>query len=537
MSVHFSLAKAASFHPWSSIPSTESGPSTGPSTGHDIHADNDPAPMNRLHSSPERFRTDSSGYLDRVPEDGAVEFDGMNEDEEENDEEEIDEELESQGLYRGSYRRLLILYTFVPLTSAVFFTLLALLPTWAYPLQVAPNFPSVLPFPLTELFVSAGLWCLSYMLRTPVYSLSLFICTSCRLSHYSYSTVLSTVVHAIISLLLRIIAVPILLIPRYLIYEIPTWHDPAFKRVWWVALGWAAVEAIVAIKQGFESITLYRDVLVSDTQEEERFIEIEDGATKLGRIYGATNQTTRSTEPSPASFAVGSSTGGFLSANTVPQSGLAAAPDAESSANLERAPLLQRESRGSNTALETSLELRVEEDVDHLIAVRARGELEKYYGIPFIRIPAFIPCLQRVNALLFSLGVTLILSSAYLQSAILYSLQSWYTHIRLDVHSADEHSAVYIIPSNSPSTIPSLETVISSAWPWSPVQLLQAPLRRSNQMLMIAVPVVFVVQIILSLLHSQLVLPKAGVHTVVYIGSLVSLGVFFAGLGAWDALS
>ncbi|KAJ3732908.1 hypothetical protein DFJ43DRAFT_996268 [Lentinula guzmanii] len=398
--------------------------------------------MNRLHSSPERFRTDSSGYLDRVPEDGAVEFDGRNEDEEDNDEEEIDEELESQGLYRGSYRRLLILYTFVPLTSAVFFTLLALLPTWAYPLQVAPNFPSVLPFPLTELFVSAGLWCLSYMLRTPVYSLSLFICTSCRLFHYSYSTVLSTVVHAIISLLLRIIAVPILLIPRYLIYEIPTWHDPAFKRVWWVALGWAAVEAIVAIKQGFESITLYRDVLVSDTQEEERFIEIEDGATKLGQIYGATNQITRSTEPSPASFAV---------------------------------------------------ELRVEEDVDHLLAVRARGELEKYYGIPFIRIPAFIPCLQRVNALLFSLGVTLILSSAYLQSAILYSLQSWYTHI--------------------------------------------PTLRRSNKMLMIAVPVVFVVQIILSLLHSQLVLPKAGVHTVVYIGSLVSLGVFFAGLGAWDALS
>ncbi|KAJ3995373.1 hypothetical protein F5050DRAFT_1573738 [Lentinula boryana] len=479
MPVHFSLAKAASFHPWSSIPSTESGPSTG----HDIHADNDPASMNRFHSSPERFRTDSSGYLDRVPEDGAVEFDGRNEDEEENDEEEIDEELESQGLYRGSYRRLLILYTFVPLTSAVFFTLLALLPTWAYPLQVAPNFPSVLPFPLTELFVSAGLWCLSYMLRTPVYSLSLFICTSCRLSHYSFSTVLSTVVHAIISLLLRIIAVPILLIPRYLIYEIPTWRDPAFKRVWWVALGWAAVEAIVAIKQGYESITLYRDVLVSDTQEEERFIEIEDGATKLGRIYGATNQTARSTEPSPASFAVGSSTDGSLPANTVPQSGLATALDSESSANLERTPLLQRESRGSNIALETSLELRVEEDVDHLMAVRARGELEKYYGIPFIRIPAFIPCLQRVNALLFSLGITLILSSAYLQSAILYSLQS------------------------------------------------------SNQMLMIAVPVVFVVQIILSLLHSQLVLPKAGVHTVVYIGSLASLGVFFAGLGAWDALS
>ncbi|KAJ3841925.1 hypothetical protein F5878DRAFT_434572 [Lentinula raphanica] len=501
-----------------------------------MHAESGPGPIHRLQSSPERFRADSSGsgFLDRVPEDGAVEFDGRDEGEEEDDidDDAVDEDLESQGLYRGSYRRMLILYTFVPLTFAILFALLALLPTWAYPLQVVPDFPSVLPFPLTELFVSAGLWCLSHMLRTPIYGLSLLICTSCKLSHYSFPTLLSTLLHSIVCLLLRVIAIPILLIPHYLVYETPTWRDPAFRRVWWVALGWATVEAIVAIKQGYQNIMLYRDVLVTDTHDEERFIEIEDGATKLGRIYGATDETARYGEfPMASSSAGSSSVGGTSPVNVLPQNSLAPAPAPAVESSTERAPLLQRHSRDSNVDLEASLELQVEEDVDQLIAVRKRDELEKYYGIPFVRIPAFIPCLQRANALLFSLGMTLILSSAYLQAAIAHS---WF--MSPHIHPAEEHSAVYIIPSESaPNSY--LETVISPAWPWSSIQLLPVTLRQSNQLLTIGVPVVFIVQMSLSILHSQLVLPKAGVHTVVYIGSLVSLGIFFAGLSVWDALS
>ncbi|KAJ3859864.1 hypothetical protein EV359DRAFT_50190 [Lentinula novae-zelandiae] len=429
-----------------------------------MHADTRPASITRLHSSPERLRADSSGsgYLDRVPENGSVEFDGR--DEEENIDE-IDEEFESQGLYRGSYRRLLVLYAFVPLSFVAFFVLLALLPIWVYPLQITPEYPSVLPFPFPELFVSAGLWCLSYLLRTPIYSLSVLICTSCWLSHEGFPTVLSTVAHAILSLFFRLLAIPILVIPHYLVYDTPTWRDPAFRRVWWVSLGWAAVEGIVAIKQGYANIALYRDVLVHDVHEDERIIEIEDRATKLGRIYGATDQITYTAEPSLAPLVVGS------------------------------------KSRASNIDLETSLELQVEDDIDQLMAVRARDELGKYYGIPFIRIPAFISCLQRANALLFSLGVTLILSSAYLRSTI--SSMSWYSmNTGPDVLSSDEYLALY-----------------------------------SNHVLAIGVPVVTILQIVLSLLHSHLVLPKAGVHTVVYIGSLVSLGVFFIGLSVWDALS
>lgn len=43
----------------------------------------------------------------------------------------------------------------------------------------------------------------------------------------------------------------------------PTWEDVAFKLIWWIALGWAAAEAVVGIKQGYENIVLYKDVLVS----------------------------------------------------------------------------------------------------------------------------------------------------------------------------------------------------------------------------------------------------------------------------------
>jgi hypothetical protein len=41
----------------------------------------------------------------------------------------------------------------------------------------------------------------------------------------------------------------------------------------------------------------------------------------------------------------------------------------------------------------------------------------------------------------------------------------------------------------------------------------------------------------LSLLHTPVFLPRVGVHVVAYLGLLVGLGMFFAGLAVWDALS
>jgi len=63
----------------------------------------------RLHSSPERHRSDSGAggghFLNCVPEDGAVEFerDVPEAVQDEDDEWDVDKELEEQGLYRGEY--------------------------------------------------------------------------------------------------------------------------------------------------------------------------------------------------------------------------------------------------------------------------------------------------------------------------------------------------------------------------------------------------------------------------------------------------
>jgi len=66
-----------------------------------------------------------------------------------------------------------------------------------------------------------------------------------------------------VNLILRQATVPILLIPSTAVYNHPTWRDGSFCRIWWVALGWAAAEAIVGIKQGYDGLALYRDVLVN----------------------------------------------------------------------------------------------------------------------------------------------------------------------------------------------------------------------------------------------------------------------------------
>lgn len=105
-------------------------------------------------------------------------------------------------------------------------------------------------------------------------------------------------------------------------------------------------------------------------------------------------------------------------------------------------------------------------------------------------IPVFVRCLQRIDAFLFSLGFTLILAWAYLLSPL--SFPAGY----------EPPTGIY-----------------------------------SNHPLAITFPLVVVVHLFLSLLHSPLILPRIGVHTTAYVGLLVGLGGFFMGLGLWGALS
>lgn len=59
----------------------------------------------------------------------------------------------------------------------------------------------------------------------------------------------------------------------------------------------------------------------------------------------------------------------------------------------------------------------------------------------------------------------------------------------------------------------------------------------NNRLPIFSLFTVLTLQFLLSILHTPLLLPKIGVHTVVYVGSIVSLGAFFAGLASWDVLS
>ncbi|KAJ6625961.1 hypothetical protein B0H10DRAFT_566900 [Mycena sp. CBHHK59/15] len=362
-----------------------------------------------LRSSPERIRRiESSGVLNQVPEDAepAAYRDGPSFQNHEDDvdwelEEEL--ELEEQGFYRGSYKRLVALYTLAPLTALVAIVLLSLLPAFAYrcPNPHPPEYPYLpfLPFPLPELLAPVALYALSYLLRAPLYALSALL-----LPFPLPAILLCTVLHTIISTLTRLLALALLLVRPYASYSYPTWHDPAFCRVWWVALGWAAAEAVVSVHQGYVGLALYQDVLVPPD------LPLRDP---------------------------------------------------------ERTPLLPTHHADSDPDIE------IDHDIEQLIALKAREELEDVFGIPLVLIPAFIPCLQRINSVLLSLGLFLLLGAS------LYSANhSW------------------------------LLVVLAAA-----------------------------THLLLAVLHAPIVLPRVGVQGAVYVGAVVSLGVLFAGLGAWGGVS
>jgi hypothetical protein len=180
---------------------------------------------------------------------------------------------------------------------------------------------------------------------------------------------LSSLFQSSLGLILREAVVPILLIPRNVVYDHPTWRDVSFRRTWWIALGWAAAEAIVGIKQGYEGITLYRDVLVSVR----RVVSTSGRAQKRKDVprsgYGSVSRENSRIRDAPDRIVSNS----------------------RDPVDIERRPLLERPlsiassiAARSDAQLKDAIEEEVERDVDELIALRGRGELEDLYGMPFI---------------------------------------------------------------------------------------------------------------------------------------------------------
>ncbi|KAG6910376.1 hypothetical protein DXG01_011091 [Tephrocybe rancida] len=441
-----------------------------------------------LTSSPERIRPDST-LLDVVPEDRIVmEFSPDEtrtprytagaplDDDEETEEWELDQELEEQGLYRGSYRRLVLLYTLIPITFVVVFSMLAALPYVLYPMNHDWPYPSVPYFqhPFPELLASASLFSLSHLLRDPIITIATSIFPS---PSAAVPTVLATALHTLVSLTLQQSALPLLQVtqntpPR------PTTHDGAFRRVWWLALGWAATEAIIGICQGYQARSHYRDVLVTVRRTAETPSTKADGPEV--RPMGPVSSATSRSPVGGKQTATGQSTLELFERQVEDDvyGGDRGGPQPFGEEQGERQPLLP-----PPRVEEQAIKLLVEDELEELLAIRARDELEDAYGIPVIHIPVFISCLQRINDLLLALGVSLLLAQAYLRSSLARGV-----------------------------TTPSHALVITA-------------------------PIVWAIRCYLSLLHTPLVLPRMGVPAVVYTASLISLSTFFAGLGMWEGVS
>ncbi|KAJ7353078.1 hypothetical protein DFH08DRAFT_855884 [Mycena albidolilacea] len=354
-----------------------------------------PERMRRGDSAMRRGDSGSGSVLNRVPEDS----------ESENVDWELEEELllEEQGFYKGSYKRLVALYTLAPLTALLAFALLAVLPHVAYHRPKshpsAYPYPAILPFPLPEILASVALYSLAHLLRNPIYTLSAVL-----VPFPLAATLISTTLHTVLSVVARLVTLALLLVRHHAAYAYPTWRDTAFRRVWWASLGWAAAEAVVSVHQGYAGLALYRDVLVP---------------------------------PSPPLT------------------------------NPERTPLLPSRRAAPDPDAE------IDQDLEELIALKAREELEDVFGLPLIRIPAFIPCLQRVNSPLLSIGLFLLLSASQFGARVRWGL-----------------------------------VVLATA-----------------------------THLLLAVLHAPIVLPRVGVQGAAYVGAVVSLGIFFTGLGVWGGVS
>ncbi|KAH9886753.1 hypothetical protein C8Q73DRAFT_748908 [Cubamyces lactineus] len=429
-----------------------------------------------LRASPERYRRDS--WLDRVPEevavDGGAGLDGRGD---EGDEEDDEWDLAEYGYYSGSYQRKVAIYGLVPLTCIVSFLFFANLIRWVWPPRFPPpsssTLPRSFPSPLPELLLSAAFFSLTHALRGPLYTAATVLFAPV------WDTLAFNLAYVLLSQSLRLAALALLRVRHEMAYPLPTWRDGAFATAWWLALGWAVAEAATSVAQGYGQLALYRSVMVPV----ERVRAILEASRTGGSASTSANGSREYMPLSPRNEQASGSAEGAAEAQQANGGANGVAANAKSGRGTRR-----REP----VSVEDAVKMAVDQDVEQLIHLQEREELEEVYGMPVIYIPVFVPCLQRIDSFLFSLGYTLVLAWAYLRSPLSFP------------------------PEYEPPGPPGMY---------------------SSHALLLAFPLVVLVHLGLSVLHSPPVLPRIGVHTTAYVGLLVGLGGFFAGLGLWGALS
>ena len=200
------------------------------------------------------------------------------------------------------------------------------------------------------MLLSSALWALSYLIRLPLYNATSNVLAP---AHPFLTDIAFNLSHALLFNILRISSLPLLNLRQQMQHSRPTWHDPVFIRVWWLSLGWAIIDVIVGIAQSYSQIALYRNVLVP----EERVADV------LGRESSSGSQTDLlhgSEEILPLS------------------------PRREDPSSVTESG--KRTASGAITprSVNEAIRLAVDQDLEQLVNLKEREDLEEIYGFPVI---------------------------------------------------------------------------------------------------------------------------------------------------------
>jgi hypothetical protein len=376
-----------------------------------------------------------------------------------------------------------IIVTLPSLVSLVFFGVLKI--------TVWPH--SISPSPMREILTAAAAWTVGFALRLPLFYLATLFHTYVN----GFTLVLSTFLQVLSEELLRLSVLVLLGIQLERTREgnEATWDtwDPAFTRVWWIAMGWAAADVVVGLAQGYDQLSLYKDILPP-----------------------------HATSPSPRDSPPISVRQSPSRARTKQPRHPSVSPTARTHSHPH--PHIQSTVHSVQSSQEL-LTPDLETQISQLLVLKNRAEIEDVYGSPLPSIPLFLIFLQRLDAILLSLGLTLVLSAAYVASSL----------------GALGGAPAYPGETTAPAIIVragEIAGVGDSGMHTSYLHIGAGEGLTSAQIWAIAPTFVALVGVHFALgaMWTAGALPRIGVHTASYVGLLVSLGCFFAGLGAWGAL-
>ncbi|WVR07661.1 hypothetical protein IAU60_004703 [Kwoniella sp. DSM 27419] len=312
-----------------------------------------------------------------------------------------------------TWRYMSRLYLLVPIITLVWFALLILLVTYAWPpskreREAGQQYPH--PFLWKPLAIGVFASCSVQTIRVPIWVMVSWLGASTWAT-----TFWSTSFHAIIHELLRMATLP-LIIPS------PT---SGFHSSYYLGLGWGVAEVTWGIVQGWEQLELYKEVM-----KPVGAIQLSDDVEVATRVQNGDSLATEQLEPT------GSRSG-------------------KAHAMLSSVSERDEEDDGEVVLLDEEEEERDEEEeelerkVEILERMRGRRDMEELLGIPFPNIPFPLHLLWRLDTLLLNLGLTLLLSAFYFNSSPIYrhtsrSPQPFTVEVSL------EHTPV-TIPGNQPS--------------------------------------------------------------------------------------